>query len=80
MDGENTREWLIPWSSHSMYVCRSNKPRYSTTLTETKGALISYKQVATGSYRKPAESSLHITSLFLKLSFLYYLIPRYAVI
>jgi hypothetical protein len=58
-NGEKTREWLIPWSIHSVYGCRSNKPRYSPTLMEPKGALILVcsKQLATVSYLEPAESS-----------------------
>jgi hypothetical protein len=68
-DGENTREWLIPWSSHSVYGCRSNKPRYSPTLMEPKGVLICSKQIATGSYGEPVESSLHIASYFLNFHF-----------
>lgn len=72
-DGKKTREWLIPWSSHFVYSCRSNKPRYSPTLMEPKGALICSKQLATGSYREPVECSLHITSYFL--NFHFYTVP-----
>jgi hypothetical protein len=68
-DGEKTREWLIPWSTHSVYGCRSNKPRYSSTLMEPKGTLICSKQLATGSYLEPVESSLHFTCYFLNSHF-----------
>jgi hypothetical protein len=36
---------------------------------EPKGALIGSKQLATGFYREPVESSLHITSYFLNFNF-----------
>ena len=68
-DGDKTCEWLIPWSSHSVYDCRSNKPRYSPNLMKFKGALICSKQVATGCYREPLESSLNNTSYFLNFHF-----------